>query len=105
MDIPEKDWKLYRKHFDDLMNRQCEKIFTKLEALMEVESLSPHEKYLELWRLMKREDEIIEAMFDNPKRSTAYHKLAVLRAHGLLTDELFSLLTNESQERINRILE
>jgi hypothetical protein len=64
-----------------------------------VTDVSPHDRYLRLFRLLNARDESIAATFNDLRRSTAIQRLAAMIALGVVTDvELsqFSAATRES---------
>ncbi|MBC2744655.1 MAG: hypothetical protein HGJ93_16905 [Desulfosarcina sp.] len=101
--IPEKDWKKLRALKEDALNVACERIFHKIDAVIEARGTENHKTYLRLWKVMKEEDDEISLMFDDLKRSTAIFKLAMWKRNGILSDKDFEELTEETQNRIDTI--
>jgi len=61
--------------------------------------ISPHDRYLRLFRLLKERDESIATAFDDLRRSTAIQRLAAMIALGVIPDEelgRFSATTRDS---------
>ena len=83
----ERDWKKLRSTKDEKLNIACAKIFKKVEKLLKNDRKTRHERYLALWKIMRREDREIGRMFDDLKRSNATSKLIAWRQNGLLSDE------------------
>lgn len=103
--LPEKDWKVLGRLKASLLNSACESIFQRIEKISSIREGREHESYLELWRLIKKEDDVIAEMFDDLKRSNALLKIAALRRHGVLTDEQLALFSKETQDNVDRICE
>jgi len=103
-DIQEKDWKKLRSLKDAALNIACERIFERIKNLTESRGAENHKYYLKLWELMRDEDEKISLMFDDLKRSTAIFKLAMWKKNGILSQESFDELSEETQNRIDLIL-
>jgi len=101
--IPEKDWKKLRSLKDTALNIACERIFYKINSVIASRGAESHKYYLKLWKLMRAEDKEIGLMFDDLKRSTAIFKLAMWKKNGILSDEDFEALTEETQKRIDLI--
>jgi hypothetical protein len=99
-DIREKDWKLARSMKKRVLDLACKRILEKASKLIESDNESSHAKYLELWALMRDEDQQIGSMFNNFKRSAAIQQISLWQHHGLITNEEFSLFTPETRERI-----
>lgn len=102
-DIPEKDWKKLRALKETAINIACERIFHKINVLIESRGSESHQYYLKLWKLMRTEDKEIGLMFDDLKRSTAIFKLATWKRNGILSGDDFEDLTEETQKRIDSI--
>ena len=85
---------------DDVLADACERIFVKIENILKDKSSTSHEKYRNLWKLMKEEDNEIALMFDDLKRSNAMLKLAYWKKNGLLTKEQCEQFSEETQESV-----
>lgn len=102
-DISEKDWKKLRSLQDQALNIACERIFHKINKVIESRGAESHKYYLKLWKVLQKEDKEISLMFDDLKRSTAIFKLAAWKRNGVLSIEDFEKLTEETQKRIEGI--
>ena len=98
--IPERDWKKIRVMKDGILTVACDRIIIKIEKLMKNKRFTSHEKYLNLWKLMRAEDEEIAIMFDDLKRSNAMSKLASWRRNDLLTEEMFEQFSDATKKTI-----
>ena len=98
--IPEKDWKKLRAMKEDVLNITCERIFEKLEEIMEKREGKEHEAYLQLWKLLKQEDRKISIMFDDLKRSNAIHKLAAWKHNRVISEVRFAEFSDETQQTV-----
>ena len=98
--IPERDWKMLRGMKDEMLNTACERIFRKVQAIIDGRSGRTHEAYQELWKLLDAEDKKIAIMFDDLKRSNSVRKLAAWRQNGLLTDEELVRFSDETVETV-----
>jgi hypothetical protein len=101
--IPEKDWKKVRVLKETAINIACERVFHKINTLIESRGAESHKYYLKLWKVIKAEDKEIGLMFDDLKRSTAIFKLAMWKKNGILSDDDFEEFTIETQKRIDSI--
>lgn len=102
-DIPEKDWKKLRSLKDTAINIACERIFQKINKLIDSRGAESHKYYMKLWKVMEEEDKEISLMFDELKRSTAIFKLAMWKKNGIISGEDFEELTEETRQRIESI--
>ena len=57
--IPERDWKIIRDLKQELLNVACEQIFQHIEKLSADRSGLQHKTYLELYKLIQKEDDKI----------------------------------------------
>ena len=98
--IPESDWKKLRAIKDDLLNIVCTRIFEKINKIINEQTGNEYKTYLKLWEILKKEDQEISIMFDDFKRSNAIQKLAAWKHNKIISDDLFSKLSNETQQRV-----
>ncbi|MBU1618499.1 MAG: hypothetical protein KJ556_06405 [Gammaproteobacteria bacterium] len=95
--IPERDWKIIRDLKQELLNVACEQIFQRVEKLSANRAGQQHKSYLELYKLIEKEDEKIAKMFNDLKRSNAFFKIAALRHYAVLTDAQMELFSEETR--------
>lgn len=89
-DLPESDWRVFRKLREAALERFCERVLGELRERVGQAPPSFHERYLEVFELVEQGNEELSRTFDNPRRSTAILQLASIRALGLLTEEEFA---------------
>ena len=58
---------------------------------------------MEIWKLLKKEDKKIAAVFNDQRRSNAIFKIAALRSYGYLSDEEMKGFSTETQEKVKII--
>jgi hypothetical protein len=63
-----------------------------------------HQKYLDIWEVLRRRDKELAQAFDNPRRSTAFIQLASMKGLGLLTEDEFLRFSQETQDAVNLLL-
>ncbi|MEI8592744.1 hypothetical protein [Photobacterium sp. Hal280] len=102
--VPENDWKVLSGLKANLLNSVCETIFQRIDQVSSDRKGREHESYLELWKLMSKEDDAIAEMFNDLKRSNALFKIAALKHYGVLTDEQLTLFSPETQDEVARLL-
>ncbi|HEX9654103.1 MAG TPA: hypothetical protein VGA99_10355 [bacterium] len=96
-EIPETDWKKLRSLKTRALNDACARILDAVGQIVHKKDGREHAVYLELWKLLKKEDDLIAYMFDDFKRSTAFYKLAAWKRHGLVSESDLALFTEETQ--------
>jgi ADP-heptose:LPS heptosyltransferase len=104
-DIREKDWKIIRSMKDRVLNLACDRILAKVLRIIENEKDHAHARYLELWNILRSEDEDIAIMFNDLKRSNAIPRLAKWKFHGLITDDDMKSFSQETQEKVRALNE
>ncbi len=98
--IKESDWKILRQLSAVALERFCEKVLSEVEAIRADNSKSIHQRYLDVFQLMRKRDKELAQAFDNLRRSTALEQLILMKAHGLITDEEFSRFSQETQDAV-----
>ena len=71
---------------DEMLHTLCYRINQKAVDIVTAEGKNPHEKYLELYRHIKKSDRIVADCFNDWRRSNISRKILFLRHHGLLLD-------------------
>ncbi|WP_220718282.1 hypothetical protein [Agarivorans litoreus] len=102
--VPESDWKLFRKLQPELVDKVCEAVFLKVDALSKSRAGSQHHAYLKLFSLIQDEDLLIAKMFNDPKRSNVMFKIIELRRNDILSDEQFAQFSKDTQNRVTTTL-
>ena len=103
--IPESDWRQFKQVHQALLQRFCERTLNELAGIINSKSGMPHERYLQLYRLVQKRDRELGRAFNDYRRSTAMVQLAHMRAMGLLTDEELSRFSEEAQTAVRFLAE
>jgi hypothetical protein len=103
--VPEDDWKKLRALKDDALNLACERIFEQIEKVAGQRKGKEHQAYVELWRMIEKEDREISAMFDDLKRSDAIYKLAAWRRNGVISEDTLTEFSDETRREIELLNE
>jgi hypothetical protein len=102
--ISESDWKLFRQLQPIALERFCERVLSEVSRLTSDTRKSSHERYLALFKLIKRRDRELADAFDDLRRSTALLQLARIQSHGLLTDEELARFSPETRDVVQFFL-
>jgi hypothetical protein len=102
-DIPESDWKVFREVHAAALERFCRRVLGDIERIMSDEARSFHDRYLEIYKLIKRRDHELAHAFNDVRRSTAIFQLAVICSHGLLTPKEKLRFTPGTREAIESL--
>lgn len=99
--IKESDWKCLRELRPLALERLCARILQEV-AQASSTSQSYHQRYLQVFSLVQEGDREVAAMFDDVRRSNALGHLALMRKHGLISDDEFSGFSEETRDLLNR---
>lgn len=101
--VPETDWRLFRQLREIALARFCERVLEEAARVCADTSRPPHERYLELYRLLQTRDQSLGRAFDDPHRSRMLWQLAEIRALGVLEDGELSGLSPESRRQVEAL--
>jgi hypothetical protein len=104
-DIPEADWRVFRRAHAAALGRFSTRVLTEVECLMHDDTRSAHQRYRAIYDLLRVRDREMASLFDSPKRKVAVRMLAQLRGEGLLADEDFASLSSTTQDAVQLRLE
>ena len=93
----------FQPDFSRLPCRFCERVLAEIAQVCAVPSETYHERYLNVWRLMKDRDRDIDVIFDELKRSSAMLSLMAMRVRNLLTEDEFLQFSEETRHVINQL--
>lgn len=98
--LPESDWKAFRKVRDVALARFCERVLGEIATIASNEATSHHDRYLKIYRLIDDRDEELARAFNDPRRSRAILQLAAINSYGLLSEEELQSFTPETRETV-----
>ncbi len=96
--IRESDWKLFRQLHSIARDRYCEAVLAEATRIASDPTKSAHQRYLELFKLMREKDRQLADAFDNPRRGPARLQLSIIHSLGLLTAEEIGRFSAEAHE-------
>jgi hypothetical protein len=82
------------------LDRFCSRVLAEAARIMGKPDATNHERYLELYRLMRARDKELAAAFDDHRRSRALIKLARIYSLGLLTEEELAGFSEGTRETV-----
>lgn len=103
-DIPESDWKIFRTVRAAALDRYCARVLRECTAVIDDRSSSNHERYLELFRLLRERDDDLADAFNNPRRSAALIQLARIHALGVVTEAELARFSQETRELVTALV-
>jgi hypothetical protein len=104
-EIKESDWKIFRQLRPPALERLCKRILSEIERVSADGSKGYHERYLEIFRVLRQRDREVAEAFDGPRRSRALTQIASIKQLGLLTDDESLRFSQETRDAVNLMLE
>ena len=98
--ISEADWKRWRKLSQVALERYCARALAKAVVVAEDDGTA-HERYLNLWKFLRKTDRKLGEVFDNPRRSVAYAQIAQGVAAGIIKRSELAEFSEETQAIID----
>jgi hypothetical protein len=86
-DLPESDWKAFRKLREVALERFCERILGEVGRIASDAKRTFHARYLAAYALIQERDDKIARAFNNPRRSVAAMQLAAMMSLDLISQE------------------
>lgn len=96
--IPEEDWKIFKIIYPKALDRICERVLDEIEEIKSQEGPSNHEKYLQVYKMIKKSDRNIGNIFNDYRRSTALIRLGQMNSFGLLTPKEIGEFSEETRQ-------
>ena len=103
-EIRESDVKLLRQLHPLALERFCQRVLGEVEHVVADSTNNYHQRYLDIYTLIRDSDEELGHIFDHPRRSDAIFELAAIKVNELLTDEEFSEFSLETREAVQTLL-
>ena len=101
--IPERDWKEWRKLSAIVLERFCARTLDRA-AQFAIGSDPAHDRYVRLFQYLKRQDRTIAVIFDNPRRSSAYEQITAAVAKRIVSTDELTVFSQETQDVISLLL-
>ena len=93
--IPESDWKYLRTRKENMLSTLCGRINEQSKNTLNNQSASEHEKYLKMYKYIKKSDKVVADCFNDWRRSNIWLKIQQLRYNDLLTDEHLDQMSDD----------
>jgi|JI9StandDraft_1071089.scaffolds.fasta_scaffold49373_3 hypothetical protein len=95
--ITEADWKVFKQIKAHALEKYCVQCLDEFKAIGEKTELSPHERYLLIFRAVEQRDITLANIFNGLSRSRAYLQLVLIRREGLADPALVAQLSEMLQ--------
>ena len=83
---------------DAALNRLCARILDECRGVMDDPRLTPHQRYLKMFKLIQDRDDDIANAFNDMRRSRALNRISWIRYLDLLTDEEWERFSPRTRE-------
>jgi hypothetical protein len=101
--IKESDWKVMRRVAPTLVERFCQRYLDSIAKIIRTKQ-SSFERYQDVYRATQQHNRSMQLLFDDMRRSSAFELVISWRDLDLLTEEEFSLFSEDLQQRVDRFL-
>jgi hypothetical protein len=102
-DLPESDWKAFRKLRELALERLCERILAEVGRITSDAKRTSHARYLAAFELIQERDDQIARAFNNPRRSVAAAQLATMLSLDLIRQEELQSFTPRTQSVVQAL--
>jgi hypothetical protein len=99
-DVPESDWKVFRELQPLALERFCKQILAQVQTVLRDDARTHHQRYLEVFRLLRERDDEVAHAFNNPRRSAMIGQLVAIHVYGLLQPDEFARFTEGTRTTI-----
>lgn len=100
--IPESDWKTWRKISPVALERFCSESLEGVRGIT-LRAGSAHARYRDLFAFLRKRDDLLVAIFDGQRRSNAYFQMARAIAENVLLPDEIDRLSPETLARVRLI--
>ena len=102
-DLPESDWKAFRKLRELALERFCERILAEIGRITSDAKRTSHAQYLATYELIQERDDQIARAFNNPRRSVAVAQMAMMMSLNLISHEELQSFTPRTQSVVEAL--
>lgn len=96
--MKESDWKTFVKIKANALELYCSAALDESQSMISSESGTAHDRYLQLYRLIHKQDKQLGILFDGHSRSNALLQLISIRREGIADEGLIAELSDEFRE-------
>jgi hypothetical protein len=100
--MKESEWKKFKRLKEQCLERYCEEVLNDAQKICVLDGKSNHERYIELYQLMRNKDKGLGKAFDGLSRSLAHSQLLLMYRMGLVQE---SELDEFEADTVNSIKE
>jgi hypothetical protein len=101
--FPESDWKVFRELRQIALERFCKRTLEEIQSIVRDGSRTHHERYLAVFRLLRRRDDELAHAFNDPRRSRVIGQLVAIYASGLLEPDELERFTERTRATVESL--
>jgi len=101
--IDESDWKTFKQLQPVALERLSQRILDEIQDLCRDDSRSPHERYLDIYGVVRDRDKDIADAFNQFSRSSAFTGLLVMVRLDLLRQDELERFRTDVQDSLRRL--
>jgi len=102
--MKESEWKKFKKLKEICLERYCKGVLKQAQAICEPEENSNHDRYIELYQLMRKRDKELGKAFDGLSRNLAHTQLMFMYRMGLVEEEELDEFEPETKDNIRETI-
>lgn len=102
-DVRESDWKIFRELQQIALERFCKRTLDEVQTILGDGSRTHHERYLHVFRLLRKRDDELAHAFNDPRRSRMIGQLVAIHAYGLLEPAELARFTKGTRDTIESL--
>lgn len=84
--MKESEWKKFKNLKEICLEHYCKAVIEETKEICEVNEKSSHEKYIDLYQMIRKRDKDLGKAFDGLSRSQAYYQLMMMYRMGLVEE-------------------
>lgn len=101
--FPDSDWRTFRELQQIALERFCKRTLEEVQAILADRSRTHHERYVRVFRLLRKRDDELAHAFNDPRRSRMIGQLVAIYTHGLLQPDEMERFTERTRATIESI--
>ena len=102
--MKESEWKKFKNLKEICLERYCKAVLDETKELCEAEERSNHERYVEIYQLLRQRDKELGKAFDGLSRSKADFQLMIMYRMGLVKEDELDVFEPEAKDNIRETI-
>ena len=102
--MKESEWKKFKRLKEICLERYCKAVLDETNEVCRTEEKSNHERYIELYKLIRERDKELGRAFDGLSRSKAHFQLLAMYRMGLVTEDELDVFEPETKDHIRETI-